>query len=115
MYTGLLIDGHCAQVLDDIPDMEIDVFSNFDNHTTGLNAIRDKLAGRLCVKATVDMQRTLPMGTPEEVRQEAKALVEAFHTPDGGFICEAVRWHRPSYPEENVTASVEAFNEYRNI
>ena len=113
MYTGLLIDGHCGQVLDDLLDMEIDVFSNFDNHTTGLASIRDKLRGRMCVKATVDMQRTLPMGTSDEVRREAKELVEAFQTPDGGFICEVVRWHRPSYPEENVLASAQAFNEYR--
>ena len=113
MYTGLLIDGHCAQVLDDILDMEIDVFNNFDNHTTGLSSLRDKLRGRICVKATVDMQRTLPMGTPEEVCREANDLVEAFQTPEGGFICEVVRWHRPSYPEANVLASVQAFNEYR--
>ena len=113
MYTGLLIDGHCEQVLADILDMEIDVFSNFDNHTTGLAGIRDKLRGKICVKATVDMQRTLPMGTPEEVRREAHELVEAFQTPEGGFICEVVRWHRPSYPEENVLASVQAFNEHR--
>ena len=113
MYTGLLIDGHCGQVLDDLLDMEIDVFSNFDNHTTGLASIRDKLRGRMCVKATVDMQRTLPMGTPDEVGREARELVEAFQTPDGGFICEVVRWHRPSYPEENVLASAQAFNEYR--
>jgi uroporphyrinogen decarboxylase len=113
MYTGLLIDGHCGQVLDDLLDMEIDVFNNFDNHTTGLQALRDKLRGRMCVKATVDMQRTLPMGSPEEVRDEARNLVEAFHTPQGGFICEAVRWHRPAYPEKNVLASVEAFNRYR--
>jgi hypothetical protein len=113
LYTGMLIDGNCTPVLEDLPDMEIDVFNNFDNHVTGMRKIKDSLRGKMCVKATVDMQTTLPLGTPEEVSKEAHELVSAFNTPDGGFICEVVRWHRPSYPEKNVLASAHAFNEYR--
>jgi uroporphyrinogen decarboxylase len=113
LYTGMLIDGNCTPVLDDLQDMEIDVFNNFDNHVTGIGKIRDSLRGKMCVKATVDMQTTLPLGTPEEVSNEARELVEAFNTKDGGFICEVVRWHRPAYPEKNVRASARAFNEYR--
>jgi len=113
LYTGLLIDGNCKQILDDLLEMEIDVFTTVDIHTTGIKEIKEKLRGRICIKATVNMQTTLPMGTTEEIEKEAHELVNTFNTPQGGFICEVVRWHRPSYPIENVLASVKAFNDYR--
>jgi hypothetical protein len=40
-------------------------------------------------------------------------LLGAFHTPQGGFIAQVVRWHRPEYPAANVRASTPAFNGYR--
>jgi len=113
LYTGILIDGNCAEILDDLLDMEIDVFQSCDMYTTGIKTIKDKLGGKMCIKASVDMQKTLPLGTPEEVKKDACELVETFHDSNGGFICEVVRWFRPSYPDMNVLASVDAFNEYR--
>ena len=113
LYTGLLIDGNYGQILDDLPDMEIDVFTTVDVNMTGIELLKEKLKGKICLKATVDMQRTLPLGTPDEVEKEAQELVNNLNTPDGGFICEVVRWYRPSYRDENVLASVRAFNRFR--
>jgi hypothetical protein len=113
LYTGLLIDGNCGQILDDLLEMDIDVFSTFDINTTGIDLMREKLKGKICLKATVDMQTTLPRGTPEEVADAAHELVSILNTPGGGFICEVVRWHRPEYPIENVIASAQAFDQYR--
>ena len=115
LYTGILIDGNSRQVLDDLLDMHIDVLTVVDVNTTGLDLIKEKLAGKMCIKATVDMQTTLPSASPEHVAEEARRLVDAFHSPDGGFICEVVRWHRPEFPEPNVLASARAFNAYRNL
>ncbi len=113
MYVGLAIDGHSGDVLDDIAKMDVDVFTVFDIQQTGLETIRRKLAGKKCIKATVDMQHTLAGGTPQTVEDEARRLVEAFSTPRGGFIAQVVRWHRPEFPATNVEASVKAFNRYR--
>jgi hypothetical protein len=113
LYTGLAIDGHSGDVLDDVLGMDVDVFSVFDMHTTGLETIRTKLAGKKCVRATVDMQHTLAGGTPQAVEEEAARFVNAFSSPAGGFIAQVVRWHRPQFPLANVQASVRAFNRYR--
>jgi len=113
LYAGLAIDGHSGEVLDDVRELGVDVFSVFDVHTTGLNTLREKLAGKVCVKAAVDMQRTLPGGTPAEVARDAEALVRAFSRPEGGFIAQVVRWHRPEFPAANVQASVRAFSRHR--
>jgi len=113
LYAGLAIDGHSGEVLDDVRELGVDVFSVFDVHTTGLNTLREKLVGKVCVKAAVDMQRTLPGGTPAEVARDAEALVRAFSRPEGGFIAQVVRWHRPEFPAANVQASVRAFSRHR--
>ncbi|MES0341768.1 MAG: uroporphyrinogen decarboxylase family protein [Candidatus Humimicrobiaceae bacterium] len=113
MYTGMCIDGDAKPVLDDLFDMEIDQLFIPDLSVTGVEALREKLRGKMCFKATVGMIDTLASGTPEEVEKEADVLAENFHTPNGGFVCEVVKWHRPAYPDSTVNASIKAFNKYR--
>lgn len=113
LYTGILIDGDAGPVLDDLFDMEIDQLCIPDYKVTGVETLKDKIKGKMCFKAPVSMADTLATGTPEEVAEEARMLVEEFNSPEGGFICEVVRWHRPAYPDNNVLATVDAFNEYR--
>ena len=113
LYTGILIDGNSGPILDDLTEVGIDVFTVLDYMTTGLELIQDKIKGKICINASVDMQHTLPHGTPEEIEEEAQKLYEAFHSPAGGFMSTVVRWHRPEYPEQQVLASVRGFNKYR--
>ncbi len=113
LYTGILIDGDAKQVLDDLLDMEIDQLCIPDFKVTGIEALKEKIKGKMCFKAPVSMADTLAIGTPEEVAKEARMLVEEFNLPEGGFVCEVIKWHRPAYPDKNVQASVAAFNEYR--
>ena len=113
LYAGVAIDGSSRDVLEDLPGMKVDVFSVFDIKTTGIETIRRALAGKVCVKATVDMQTSLAVGSPEQVAREADELVDAFHGERGGFIAQVVRWHRPEFPAANVAASVKAFNAHR--
>lgn len=113
LYSGICIDGDAKPVLDDLLEMEIDQLFIPDYKVTGVEILKEKIKGKMCFKATVDMVGTLPQGTPEDVEKEAHELVENFNTPEGGFVCEVVRWYRPAYPEDNVQASVRAFNEYR--
>ena len=113
LYTGILLDGNCHQILEDLLEMDIDVLTVVDTKITGLDIIKEKLKGKICIKASVDVQTTLPLGTPEEVAKEAHSLVEHLNSPEGGYISYVIRWHRPSYPAQNTLASVKAFNEYR--
>jgi len=113
LYTGICIDGNSKDILEDLLDMGIDVFTVLDVKTTGLGTIKDKLKGKICIKASVDMQSTLALGSPEEVEKDAVELVENLNTSEGGFICEVIRWYRPEYPLANVLASAKAFNKYR--
>jgi hypothetical protein len=60
----------------------------------------------------VNTQKTLPFGTPEEVREEVKKLIEIFK-PGGGFVFNAVHNIQPNVPVENMLAMFETVKEYR--
>ncbi|MGB9642183.1 MAG: uroporphyrinogen decarboxylase family protein [Candidatus Ratteibacteria bacterium] len=113
MYTGLLLDGDISSILDDLLKMEIDVIQFVQPNVSGIKTLKEKVKGKKCLKCSVDMMSTLAYGTPEDVKKEAEALVENLNAKEGGFICNVMRWYRPSYPERNVLASVETFNKYR--
>jgi len=113
LYASLCVDGNSQEILDDLFDMGIDLYFIPDINTTGIKVIKDKLKGKICLKATIDMKSTLALGTPKMIIKEAEDLVENLSSPNGGFICEVIRWYRPEYPPENVIASAEGFNKYR--
>jgi len=60
----------------------------------------------------VNTQKTLPFGTPEEVREEVRQLIETFK-PGGGFVFATVHNIQANIPVENLLALFEAVNEYR--
>jgi uroporphyrinogen decarboxylase len=58
-----------------------------------------------------DQQHVLPHGTPEEVREETKRLLDAF-MPDGGFVFAAGHNIQIDVPPENVIALFDTVREY---
>jgi hypothetical protein len=59
----------------------------------------------------VDTQRTLPFGTPQEVRTEVRERIRAFG-PGGGFVFNPVHNVQALVPVENVLAMYQAVREY---
>ncbi len=59
----------------------------------------------------VDTQKTLPFGTPEEVRTEVAERIRIF-APGGGFIFNTIHNIQAKTPVENVLAMYEAVSEY---
>lgn len=61
--------------------------------------------------AGVDTQRTLPFGTPLEVRSEVIERCEIL-SPDGGFIFNAIHNVQANTPIENIAAMIDAVKEF---
>lgn len=59
----------------------------------------------------VDTQRTLPFGTPEEVRAEVRERIRIFG-PGGGFVFNTIHNVQARVPVENLLALYEAVREY---
>ncbi len=60
----------------------------------------------------VDTQKTLPFGTPDEVRNEVKERIEIFK-PNGGFVFNTIHNAQSGVPVENFMAMLETFEKFR--
>jgi len=60
----------------------------------------------------VDTQKTLPFGTPEQVREEVKRRIDVF-APGGGFVFNAIHNVQAKTPIENLCALFDVLNDYR--
>lgn len=59
----------------------------------------------------VDTQKTLPFGTPKQVREEVLRACEVF-APGGGFVFNTIHNIQANTPVENVIAMLEAIKEF---
>ena len=59
----------------------------------------------------VDTQGVLPMGTPDEVREDVKRNLEAF-MPGGGYVFNTIHDIQADVPAENLVAMIETLHEY---
>jgi uroporphyrinogen-III decarboxylase len=62
----------------------------------------------------VNTQKTLPFGTPEEVRAEVLRRCEVF-SPGGGFVFNSIHNIQACTPIQNVVAMVAALREFNQI
>jgi uroporphyrinogen-III decarboxylase len=59
----------------------------------------------------VDTQRTLPFGTPEQVRTEVLERCRVF-SRNGGFVFNAIHNVQANTPVENIVAMIDAVQEF---
>ena len=59
----------------------------------------------------MDTQRTLPFGTPEEVRAEVRECIRTFGA-GGGFVFNSTHNVQARVPKENLLALYEAVPEF---
>ncbi len=94
-------------------DCGLQVLQSLQPEARGMDAARLKadFGDRLCFQGGVSIQRTLPYGTPDDVRREVKALAEAMGR-DGGYIFCTSHNIQADTPMANVRALLDAYREY---
>ncbi len=86
MHMWMHSCGHINDVIEEWIDCGVDVVNLQQPRNLGIEEIGRRYRGRVCFSSLCDIQATLPFGTDEEVREEARLLLEQWATPDGGFI-----------------------------
>jgi hypothetical protein len=79
----------CGKVNAFVPrfiDLGVDVLNMQQPRAYGLVEFGRQFRGKVCFLTTCDIQATLPRGIAEDVREEARLLVENWSVPGGGFI-----------------------------
>ena len=106
----------CGSIYSLIPefiDCKLDILQALqpDTHEMDFDRIKNEFGDKLCFQGSVGIQKALPFGTPEEVRQEVKDRIEAL-APGGGFIISTSHNIQGDTQVENVMALIEAYDEF---
>ena len=103
-------DGSVMPFLQDLIDMGVDCFNTVQTDAANMDAMElKKRFGRNLTLwgGGVDTHRILPMGTPEQVREDVRRRLKIFG-PDGGYVFAPIHNILGDVPPENVLAAYDA-------
>jgi uroporphyrinogen decarboxylase len=106
-------DGAIRPLLPDLIEIGIDVLNPIQWRCRGMDreALARDFGASLVFHGAVDNQRTLPFGTPEEVRREVEDNIRIFRNCKGYIVapCHNIQANTPT---ENILAMYDAVREF---
>jgi uroporphyrinogen decarboxylase len=99
----------CGKVQDLFPeliDAGLQVFNPFQPEVMDLREMKAQYGDRLCFYGGVSVQQLLPFGSPAQVRDEVRRLIDDLG-PGGGFIIAPSHEMPGDIPLENMLAFIE--------
>jgi len=104
-------DGNIEPILPDLIETGVDIFQAVQPKSIDPAKIKRKFGDRLSFWGTVDIQETMPFGSPSDVHNEIRTRIETVGA-DGGFILAPSHAIQPDVPIENILAFYEAAEKY---
>ena len=107
--------GGIASLLDAIVEAEFDILNPVQCSAKGMDARtlkRDYGDELVFWGGGVDTQKTLPFGSPQEVREQVRERIEIFGE-GGGFVFCTIHNVQANTPVENLLAMFEVIKQYR--
>ncbi len=102
--------GGCEPLIEGFIEAGFDILNPVQTSARGMDPqlLVDKYGGRIAFwGGGVDTQKTLPFGTPEEVRREVSERIRVFNSK-GGFVFNTIHNIQGNTPIENLLAMFEA-------
>jgi len=106
-------DGALYPIIEDFIDIGVEVLNPIQVSAVGMGdtkKLKQEFGDRLAFWGAIDTNRVLPLGTPEEVREEVRQRI-ADLGPGGGYVICSVHNIQPEVPPENVVAMFDAAHE----
>ncbi len=107
-------DGDVFDLVDDFIEIGVDILNPIQTSAgkmANLEELKKRYGKNIVFCGAIDTHRILPHGTPEEVRQEVKRVIEMLG-PGGGFMVASVHTIMNDVPPENILAMVDAVEEF---
>ena len=100
--------GSVIDLLDDLIEIGVDVLNPVQVASARMDSaeLKRRFGDRLSFWGAIDTQRVMPLGTPEEVRAEARKRI-ADLAPGGGYVVDTVHNVQADVPPENIVALYE--------
>jgi len=108
-------DGAIYPLISELIDLGIDLLNPIQTDAKGMDPIRLKteFGDRLSFHGGMDIIKTLPRGTTQDVTNEVKDRAQVLGQ-GGGYILASSHHIQPDTPVENVLAMYEVSSRYRN-
>ncbi len=107
-------DGDVFPLIDDFIEMGVDILNPIQTSAgkmSNLQELKSRWGDQLSFCGAIDTQRLLPQGSPEEVREEVRRVLEVM-APGGGYMVSSVHTVMNDVPAENILAMVDATMQY---
>ena len=105
--------GCVRPLIPDIIECGLDILNPLQPDVAGMDYrdINARFGGQLCFHGAISIQKTLPFGTPDDVRAEVRDRVETL-APGGGFIFCTAHNIQADTPLENIEALFDAYHTF---
>ena len=106
--------GSVRNIIEHFITAGVDILNPVQTSAAGMAPaeLKGEFGGRIAFwGGGIDTQRTLPFGTPNEVREQVRERMNVF-APGGGFVFNTVHNLQARVPTENILAMYEAVKEF---
>ncbi len=103
--------GDVDELFDDLVEIGLDCFNPFQPEVMNVHELLPRYRGRLAFHGGLSTQRTLPHGTPSEVRAETRELLELGR--QGSYIFAPAHAVEGDAPLENILAFIDELQAQR--
>jgi uroporphyrinogen decarboxylase len=110
-HVWMHLCGNVATIIPDLIEVGVDVLNPVQPQAMSVDALASEFGGKLCFFGGVDVQQTLPYGSPTDVGREVAHLVNIFGRCNGGYIGATSHTIMPDTPLENIIALFQSFRE----
>jgi len=104
-YVMIHSCGDVDELFDDLIELGLNCFNPFQPEVMDVDALVPKYRGRLAFFGGLSTQKTLPYGTPDDVRAATRHLIELGR--EGGYILAPAHAVPKDVPLENMLAFIE--------
>lgn len=113
MHFWLHTCGNVEQFIPRFIDLGVDVLHPIQKYTMDEKHVAELYGDKIAIWAGFDVQRTIPYGTAEDVRKEARFLIDTYDRPDGRFMLTLGNGATPDTPVESLEALFDTALNYR--
>jgi uroporphyrinogen decarboxylase len=98
--------GDVDELFPELIEIGLDVFNPFQPEVMDVYEMKNKYGDKLTFWGGLSTQKTLPYGTPDDVKKEAKRLMQEIGA-GGGYILSPAHAIPKDAPAENIAALIE--------
>ncbi|MBS3761992.1 MAG: hypothetical protein KGZ25_01690 [Planctomycetes bacterium] len=111
-HVHLHSDGYITDIMEDLIEAGVTIL-NPQDLIHGLDVLKGKLKGKICIDLDIDRQKIIPWASPQEIDNHIKRYIKKLGSRQGGLMMVCGIY--PPTPIENIEALIRAMSRYRTM